>query len=123
MFSPKKSVSARFPPFLKRAPPKPHVQEQEVAIRNGIRVALLNFQVTPAVRAEAILLAQAGAASLLISPIMPDWDASPETWPARMVQAVSYGALIGADAAAADRRIEPLDAIHYVGASVIEPAS
>ncbi|MFN7938716.1 MAG: prolyl oligopeptidase family serine peptidase [Bryobacteraceae bacterium] len=191
------------------------VREHEVAIRNGIRIALVNFQVTPAVRAEgilvtppiaagqkaaaiimmhsggvfhqlpdAMLLAQAGAASLLISPIMPDWDASPETWPARMVQAVvsvrrgidlltrrsnidsqrlafaghSYGALIGVDAAAADRRfraavvegglpgmsvhirtaqvafasnlrktlgqqldaglrhIEPLDAIHYVGA-------
>ena len=190
------------------------VREHEVAIRNGIRVALLNFRVTPAVRVDALLvtppsaktqtgaviwvhsggffeqlsdamlLAQAGAISLLINPIIPNWSAAPETWREAMVQAVvsvrrgidfllrrndidsqrlgfvghSYGALIGVDAAAADRRfraavfevglpgmsvhirtaqiafaadirkrlghqlnsalslIEPLDAIHYVGA-------
>lgn len=191
-----------------------NVREHEVAIRNGIRVALLNFQVTPAVRVDAVLvtpqpvktktggviwvhsggffeqlsdamlLAQAGAVSLLINPIIPNWSAPPETWREAMVQAVvsvrrgidlllrrndadpqrlgfvghSYGALIGVDAAATDRRfraavfevglpgmsvhirtaqiafasdirkrlgqqlnsalslIEPLDAIHYVGA-------
>ncbi len=122
--------------------------------------------------------------SLLINPMIPDWSASPETWRRVMVQAVvsvrrgtdlllrrsdtdserlafvghSYGALIGVDAAAVDKRfraavfevglpgmsvhirtaqiafasgirenlgkqlntalkvIEPLDAIHYVGA-------
>jgi cephalosporin-C deacetylase-like acetyl esterase len=177
-------------------------------------VALVNFQVMPGVRIDAVLvtpqstrtktgaivwvhssgffqqlpdamlLAEAGAVSLLINPIIPNWSASPETWRQMMVQAVvsvrrgtdlllrrsdtdserlafvghSYGALIGVDAAAVDKRfraavfevglpgmsvhirtaqiafasgirenlgkqlntalsvIEPLDAIHYVGA-------
>ncbi len=136
------------------------IREHEVAIRNGIRVATLNFAVMPTVRAagllvtpsqsgnktgaivwvhsggsfeqlpDAILLAQAGAVSLLIDPIAPDWDAPAATWRERMVQAVvsirrgidlllqrndvdpqrlgfvghSYGAMIGVDAVAADRR-------------------
>ena len=136
------------------------VREHEVATRNGIRVTLLNVAVTPSVRVacllvtppraktksaaivwmhsggffeqlpDAMLLAQAGALSLLIDPILPDWSAPAETWREAMVQAVisvrrgidflvqrgdidpqrlayvghSYGALIGVDAAAVDRR-------------------
>ncbi len=190
------------------------VQEHELAIRGGIRVARLSFAVAPAVRSDcllvtpspgtaktgaivwmhsggyfeqlpdAMLLAQAGAVSLLVNPIAPDWGAPAATWHQPMVKAVvsirrgvdlllqrtdidpqrigfaghSYGAMIGVDAVAADRRfhaavfevglpgmsvhirtapipfatdlrtrlgpqldsalsmIEPLDAIHYVGA-------
>ena len=136
------------------------VHEHEVAIRNGVRILLLNVAVTANARADcllvipermkgktgaviwmhsdgffeqlpdAILLAQAGAISLLIDPIVPDWGASPESWRGSMVLAVvsvrrgidlllqrsdvdpnrlayvghSYGALIGVDAAAADHR-------------------
>lgn len=136
------------------------VHQHEVAIRNGISIVLVNIAVTADVRADcllvapervkgktgaviwmhssgffeqlpdAILLAQAGAISLLISPIIPDWSATPETWRPSMVQAVvsvrrgvdlllqrsdvdpqrlayvghSYGALIGVDAAASDHR-------------------
>jgi hypothetical protein len=79
---------------------------------------------------DAMSLAQAGAASPLIDPISPNWRASAATWRERMVQAVvcirrgvdlllqrndidpqrigfvghSYGAMIGVDAVAADRR-------------------
>lgn len=136
------------------------VREHEVAIRNGIRIALLNIAVSPSVRVDcllvtpppakskaaaivwmhsggffeqlpdAMLLAQAGAVSLLIDPILPNWDTPPETWREAMVRAVisvrraidflsqrgdidsqrlayvghSYGALIGVDAAATDKR-------------------
>ena len=136
------------------------VHRHEVAIRNGVSIVLLNLAITADVRADcllvapervqgktgaliwmhsngffdqlpdAILLAQAGAISLLIAPIVPDWSATPETWRPSMVQAVvsvrrgvdfllqrsdvdpqrlayvghSYGALIGVDAAATDHR-------------------
>ena len=136
------------------------IMQHEVAVRNGVRILLLNVAVTANVRADcllvapermkgktgaivwmhsggffeqlpdAMLLAQAGAISLLIDPIIPDWDASPKTWRGSMVLAVvsvrrgidlllhrsdvdptrlayvghSYGALIGVDAAAADHR-------------------
>lgn len=136
------------------------VREQEVAVRNGTRVALLNIAVTSSARvdcvlvtpprakvkagaviwihsggffeqlSDAMLLAQAGAVSLLINPITPNWGAPPATWREPMAQAVisvrrgidlllqrndidpqrlgfvghSYGALIGVDAAAVDRR-------------------
>jgi hypothetical protein len=137
-----------------------NIREHEVATRNGVRVATLNFAATPTAQAEgllvtpsrgktktaaivwmhsggsfeqlpdAMLLAQAGAVSLLIDPISPDWSAAATTWRERMVQAVvsirrgvglllqrndidpqrlgfvghSYGAMIGVDAVAADRR-------------------
>lgn len=188
--------------------------EHEVAVRNHIRVAVLNFAVSATARADgflvtpprtkaktaaivwihssgayeqlpdAMLMAQAGAVSLLINPIGPNWGGPPNTWPDSMAQAVisirrgvdlllqrddvdpqrlafaghSYGAMIGVDAVASDKRfraavfevglpgmsvhirtaqipfatdlrkllgpqldaalsqIEPLDAIHYVGA-------
>lgn len=136
------------------------VHKREVAIRNGVRVLLLNIAVTANVRADcllvipermkgktgaivwmhsggffeqlpdAMLLAQAGAISLLIDPIIPDWSAPPESWRESIVLAVvsvrrgidlllqrsdvdpnrlayvghSYGALIGVDAAATDHR-------------------
>lgn len=137
------------------------VHQHEVAIRNGVRILLLNMAVTAHVRADclliapermngktgavvwmhssgffeqlpdALLLAQAGAISSLIDPIVPDWGGSPERWRDSMVQAVvsvrrgvdllvrerndvdpqriayvghSYGALIGVDAAAIDHR-------------------
>jgi acetyl esterase/lipase len=136
------------------------VHQHEVALRDGVRIVLLNIAVASNVRADcllvapervkaktgaivwmhsggffeqipdAILLAQAGAISLLIDPIVPDWRAAPETWHSSMVQAVisvrrgvdlllersdvdpqrlayvghSYGALMGVDAAATDRR-------------------
>jgi pimeloyl-ACP methyl ester carboxylesterase len=136
------------------------VHEHEVEIRNGVRVLLLNVAVRANVRADcllvipermrgktgaivwmhsggffeqlpdAMLLAQAGAISLLIDPIIPDWSAPPESWRESIVLAVvsvrrgidlllqrsdidrnrlayvghSYGALIGVDAAATDRR-------------------
>lgn len=135
-------------------------REHEVAIRSGIRITLLNVAVAPMVRVDcvlvtplrakartgaiiwmhsggffeqlpdAMLMAQAGAVSLLINPITPEWGMSPETWREPMAQAVvsirrgidlllqrgdidpqrlgfvghSYGAMIGADAAATDRR-------------------
>jgi acetyl esterase/lipase len=147
------------------------VHQHEVALRNGVRIVLLNIAVTANVRADcllvapervkaktgavvwmhsagffeqipdAILLAQAGAISLLIAPIVPDWGAPPETWHDPMVQAVisvrrgidlllersdvdpqrlayvghSYGALIGVDAAATDRRFRA--AVFEVGLS------
>jgi hypothetical protein len=134
--------------------------KHEIGIRNGIHVALLNFAVTPAVRADcllvtpssgaartgaivwmhsngvyeqlpdAMLLAQAGAVSLLINPVSPDWNAAATTWREPMLRAAvsirrgvdlllqrrdidaqrlafvghSYGAMIGVDAVAADRR-------------------
>jgi dienelactone hydrolase len=136
------------------------IQEQEMAVRSGIRVARLSYAVAPAVRADcllvtpsqstaktgaivwmhssgyfeqlpdAMLLAQAGAVSLLVNPIAPDWGAPAATWHQPMVQAVvsirrgvdlllqrtdidpqrigyvghSYGAMIGADAVSAARR-------------------
>jgi dienelactone hydrolase len=136
------------------------IQEHEIAIRSGIRVARLSYAVAPAVRIDcllvtpsqgtaktgaivwmhsngyydqlpdAMLLAQAGAVSLLVNPIGPDWGAPAATWHQPMVQAVvsirrgvdlllqrtdidqqrigyvghSYGAMIGVDAVAADRR-------------------
>jgi hypothetical protein len=136
------------------------VHRHEVAIRNGISIALINIAITADVRADcllvapervqgktgaviwmhsngffeqlpdAILLAKAGAISLLIAPIIPDWSGTPETWRPSMAQAVvsvrrgvdfllqrsdvdarrlayvghSYGALIGVDAAATDHR-------------------
>jgi hypothetical protein len=132
---------------------------------------------------DAVLMAQVGAISLLINPSGPDWNSAPETWAKGMLETVisirrgvdlllkrsdvdprrlgfaghSYGALMGVDAAAVDRRfkaavfevglpgmtihirtapidfaknirkrlgphlnsvlskIEPLDAVHYVG--------
>lgn len=136
------------------------IHQHEVALRNGVHIVLLNIAVTTKVRTDcllvapqrvegktgavvwmhsggffeqipdAILLAQAGAISLLIDPIIPDWAAPAETWSGSMVEAVvsvrrgidlllqrsdvdpqrlayvghSYGALIGVDAAATDRR-------------------
>jgi dienelactone hydrolase len=136
------------------------IREREVAIRNGIRVVTVSFAIGPGVPSDcllvipahrrtktgaivwmhsggyfeqlpdAMLLAQAGAISLLIDPIAPDWGASAATWREQMVQAVvsirrgvdlllqrndvdwdrlgfvghSYGAMIGVDAVAADRR-------------------
>ena len=136
------------------------VHRHDVAVTNGVSIVLLNIAVTADVRADcllvaservkgntgavvwmhsngffeqlpdAILLAQAGAISLLIAPITPDWSAPPETWRTSLVQAIvsvrrgvdlllqrsdvdpqrlayvghSYGALIGVDAAAADHR-------------------
>ncbi len=95
------------------------VQEHEVAVRNGVRVSLLSFLVTPGERAgcllvtpwplenksgaivwmhssgyfmqlpDAILMAQVGAVSLLINPTVPDWDASEKTWPDAMIQSVT----------------------------------
>jgi hypothetical protein len=94
------------------------VHQHEVAVRNGVRIVLLNIAVTANVRSDcllvapervkaktgaivwmhsggffeqipdAVLLAQAGAISLLIDPIVPDWSAAPETWRSSMVQAV-----------------------------------
>lgn len=94
------------------------LHQHEVAIRNGIRILLLNIAVTANVRAQcllvapermkgkhgaivwmhsdgffeqlpdALLLAQAGAISLLIDPIIPNWDGSPERWRESMVQSV-----------------------------------
>jgi len=94
------------------------VREHEVAIRNGIRVALVNFAVTGTARADgllvtpalstaktraiiwmhsrgafehlpdAMLLAQAGAVSLLINPIAPNWDTPAATWREPMLEAV-----------------------------------
>ena len=135
--------------------------QHEVGIRNGVRILLLNIAVTANVRADcllvapvrskgktgavvwmhsggffeqlpdALLLAHAGAISLLIDPIVPDWGGPPERWHESMVQAIisvrrgvdllirerndvdpqriayvghSYGALIGVDAAAIDHR-------------------
>ncbi len=90
----------------------------EVAVRNGIRIDRLNFAVSPGVRVDcllvtpprgasrtggiiwmhssgyfeqlpdALLLAQAGAVSLLIDPIAPDWSAPAAAWPGPMKQAV-----------------------------------
>lgn len=130
-------------------------------VRDGTRVAMVSYSVTPHVRAEgllvtpahrkgktgaivwmhssgyyeqlpdAMLLAKAGAISLLIDPIAPDWGAPPATWREPMTQAVvsirrgvdlllqrddvdpqriayaghSYGAMMGVDAVAADRRL------------------
>ena len=81
-------------------------------------MALVNFQVMPAVRVDAVLvtpppsktktgaivwmhsggvfqqlpdamlLGEAGAVSLVINPILPNWNGSPETWRQAMVQAV-----------------------------------
>ncbi len=146
--------------YDKNLPLDPH--EHEIAIRNGTRVALVNFAVTATVRADgilvtpppgktkagaivwvhssgvfqqlpdAMLLAQAGAVSLLINAIAPNWDAPAETWRGPMIDAVvsirrgvdllaqrsdvdpqrlgfaghSYGAMIGVDAVAADRRFK-----------------
>src|SRR5262245_19750416 len=86
------------------------VRQHEVALRNGVLIVLLNIAVTANVHTDcllvapdrvnaktgaivwmhsggffeqipdAILLAQAGAISLLIDPIVPDWGAPPETW-------------------------------------------
>jgi len=97
-------------------PLDPH--EREISVLNGTRVALLNFAVTPTVRAhgplvtpppgkakataivwvhsngvfqqlpDAMLLAQAGAISLLINPIGPNWDQPAETWRGPMIDAV-----------------------------------
>jgi poly(3-hydroxybutyrate) depolymerase len=137
-------------------------QEREIAVLHGIRVANLNFDVTPSLRADgllvtpppgkakagaivwvhsngvyqqlpdAMLLAQAGAVSLLINPIGPNWNQSTETWRGPMIDAVlsirrgvdlllqrsdvdpqrlgfvghSYGAMMGIDAVASDRRFK-----------------
>jgi hypothetical protein len=92
--------------------------EHEISVLKGIRVALLNFAVTPSVRADgllvtpppgkaktaaivwvhssgvfqqlpdAMLLAQAGVVSLLINPIGPNWDRPAETWRGPMINAV-----------------------------------
>jgi len=136
--------------------------ENEVSILHGARVAFLNFAVTPSVRADgilvtppqgkiktgailwvhssgvfqqlpdAMLLAQAGAVSLLINPIGPNWDQPAETWRGPMIGAAvsirrgvdlllqrsdvdpqrlgfvghSYGAMMGIDAVASDRRFK-----------------
>ncbi len=79
-----------------------------------------------------MLLAQAGAVSLLINPIGPNWDQPAETWRGPMIDAVvsirrgvdlllqrsdvdpqrlafvghSYGAMMGIDAVASDRRFK-----------------
>jgi hypothetical protein len=135
------------------------IREHEVAVRNGIRVALVSYAVVPGVRADgllinppamtpaaaivwvhsggmfeqlpdAMLMAQVGAVSLLINPILPDWSPPAEGWRTAMVRSVvsvrrgidllitrrginarrlgfvghSYGALMGVDAVAVDRR-------------------
>lgn len=110
--------AADFTPFDydRSFPLDPH--ERELSVLNGTRVALLNFAVTPSMRADgllvtpppgkskagaivwvhssgafqqlpdAMLLAQAGAVSLLINPIGPDWDQPAETWRGPMINAV-----------------------------------
>jgi dipeptidyl aminopeptidase/acylaminoacyl peptidase len=81
---------------------------------------------------DAMLLAQAGAVSLLINPIGPNWGQPAETWRASMIDAVvsirravdlllqrsdidpqrlgfvshSYGAMMGIDGGASDRRFK-----------------
>jgi hypothetical protein len=154
--------AADFAPFDydRSLPLDPH--EREISVLNGTRVALLNFAVTPSVRADgllvipppgkakagaivwvhsngvfqqlpdAMLLAQAGAVSLLINPIGPNWDQPAETWRGPMIDAVvsirrgvdlllqrsdvdpqrlgfaghSYGAMMGINAVASDRRFK-----------------
>ena len=141
-------------------PLDPH--EREISVLHGIRVALLDFAVTPLTRADgllvtpppgkakagaivwvhssgafqqlpdAMLLAQAGATSLLINPIGPNWDQPAETRRGPMIDAVvsirrgvdllllrsdvdpqrlgfaghSYGAMMGIDAVGSDRRFQ-----------------
>jgi len=155
-------LAADFTPFDydRSLPLDPH--EREISVLNGTRVALLNFAVAPTVRADgllvtpppgkakataivwvhsngafqqlpdAMLLAQAGAISLLINPIGPNWDQPAETWRGPMIDAVvsirrgvdlllqrsdvdpqrlgfvghSYGAMMGIDAVASDRRFK-----------------
>ena len=136
------------------------IREHVVNTLSGVRVSLVSFAVAPGERADgflvapvraaarsagivwmhssgayqqlpdAMLMAHAGAVSLLINPIGPDWSAASGAWPEAMARAVvsvrrgvdllaarsdvdpqllayvghSYGAMIGADAAAADRR-------------------
>ncbi|HXB68841.1 MAG TPA: prolyl oligopeptidase family serine peptidase [Candidatus Acidoferrales bacterium] len=155
--------AADFTPFDydRTLPLDPH--EHEISVLKGTRVALLNFAVTPSVRADgllvtpppgrtktgaivwvhssgvfqqlpdAMLLAQAGAVSLLINPIGPNWDQpAAETWRGPMINAVvsirrgvdlllqrsdvdpqrlgfaghSYGAMMGIDAVSSDRRFK-----------------
>jgi hypothetical protein len=157
-----KLFAADFTPFDydRSLPLDPH--EREISVLNGTRVALLNFAVTPSVKADgllvtpasgkakagaivwvhssgvyqqlpdAMLLAQTGAVSLLINPIGPNWDQPAETWRGPMIDAVvsirravdlllqrsdvdpqrlgfaghSYGAMMGIDAVASDRRFK-----------------
>ncbi len=135
------------------------IREHQVAVQNGIRVALVSYAVVPGVRADgllinppaavpaaaivwmhsggmfeqlpdAMLMAQVGAVSLLIDPILPDWAPPAEGWRTAMVRCVvsvrrgidllmarggidagrlgfvghSSGALKGVDAVAVDRR-------------------
>jgi cephalosporin-C deacetylase-like acetyl esterase len=153
-------LAADLSPFAydKSLPLDPH--EHEVSVRSGIRVARVDFAVAPGVRADgflvtppagktktgaivwmhssggfqnlpdAMLMAQAGAVSLILNPIGPDWSEPPEKWRQPMIDAVisirrgvdlllargdidpqrlayaghSYGSMIGVDAVAADRR-------------------
>jgi dienelactone hydrolase len=110
--------AADFTPFDydRSLPLDPH--EHEISVLNGARVALVNFAVTPSVRADgllvtpapgkakagaivwvhsngvyqqlpdAMLLAQTGAVSLLINPIGPNWGEPPETWRGPMIDVV-----------------------------------
>jgi hypothetical protein len=107
--------AADFTPFDydRSLPLDPH--EREISVLNGTRVALLNFAVTPSVRADgllvtpplgkakagaivwvhsngvfqqlpdAMLLAQVGAVSVLINPIGRNWDQPAETWRGPMI--------------------------------------
>lgn len=146
--------------YNRALPLDPH--EHELSVLHGVRVALLDFAVTPSRRADcllvtpppgkaktgaivwlhssgayqqlpdAMLLAQAGAVSLPINPIGPNWDQPPDTWRGPMIDAVvsirravdlllqrsdvdpqrlgfaghSYGAMMGIDAVASDRRFK-----------------